>query len=195
MAIRKFKSSSIAVGSRTSRGVDKGVFFGGFNTIASVTLTSASSTISFTSIPSNYKHLRIHMMGRSTGASDAYGKLTFNGSTSGYYALHQLYGTGSSISCNAPDASTSYLQTGYFTLSGAASQNYAPMILEVLDYASTDKFKTVRNFSGYDVNSSSSFVLLRTALWKSTSAINQIDLTVNGGNYATNTVVTLYGME
>ncbi len=166
--------------------------------IATVTVGSGgASSISFTSIPSTYTHLQIRALARqASGTGEAYGKLNFNSdSTSGsYYSLHQLYGDGSSASAGA-DSTSTYMQTGYFPPSTGLASVYGGMVLDILDYTNTNKNKTVRNLSGFDVNGSGGFVLFRSGLWIKTSAITQIDLTVSNGVYAANTQFALYGVK
>jgi hypothetical protein len=169
-----------------------------YYSIATQTLGSGgASTVTFSSIPSTYSHLQIRAIARqASGTGEAYGKLNFNSdSTSGnYYALHQLYGDGSSANASV-DSSSTYMQTGYFPPSTALANVYGDMVLDILDYANTNKYKTVRNLSGFDVNGSGGFILFRSGLWQQTSAITRIDLTVSNGIYAQYSSFALYGVK
>jgi hypothetical protein len=66
-----------------------------FDSIASIT-TTASSSITFSSIPSTYKHLQIRWSGTTGAGSAAY--LRINGNTSSAYAYSDFYFNDSSFS-------------------------------------------------------------------------------------------------
>lgn len=171
---------------------------GAYDALATVTVPSGgAATVTFSGIPTGYKHLQIRALARqASGTGEAYGKLTFNGDTTSgnYYALHQIYGQGSSAAAGV-DSSSTYIQTGYFPPSTSLANVYGAMVLDVLDYSSTNKNKTVRNFSGFDVNGSGGFVLVRSGLWMQTAAITKIDMTVSNGIYAEGTQFALYGVK
>jgi hypothetical protein len=69
-------------------------------------------------------------------------------------------------------------------------------ILDVIDYASTTKYKTARLFSGADLNSTSvGNIGLGSGLWQSTSAVNSITVTmVQGTAINAGSTFALYGM-
>ena len=72
--------------------------YGAYDSLATVTLSSTTSSITFAGIPAGYKHLQIRMMvqtNRSSGVGDDIG-MTFNSSSTDYYGYHILYGNGSS---------------------------------------------------------------------------------------------------
>ena len=69
------------------------------------------------------------------------------------------------------------------------------LVLDVLDYADTNKFKTARALSGDDRNGNGYIALIST-LWRSTSAINQLDIySKDGQNLSTTTTLALYGIK
>jgi len=68
--------------------------------------------------------------------------------------------------------------------------------MDIHDYTSTTKNKTVRTFSGVsDNNVGGNGVALQTALYRSTNAISSITLVADGTAFATNTVYSLYGIK
>ena len=75
-----------------------------YESVATVTVgAGGSSSISFTSIPSTYKHLQLRISGLA-GAADAYLYLNSDTTNSNYY-MHSLYGNGSSAQAgSAPPA-------------------------------------------------------------------------------------------
>jgi hypothetical protein len=73
---------------------------------------------------------------------------------------------------------------------------FIPLIIDISDYASTTKTKTVRVFMGSEQNTSPRRILLASGLWNSTSAITTIALsTQSATNFTTNTLISLYGIK
>ena len=77
---------------------------GDYDSIATVTVgAGGSASITFSSIPSTYKHLQIRLFGRTTAANvQSYAKLEFNSDTTGanYYS-HYIQADGSTVAAGA----------------------------------------------------------------------------------------------
>lgn len=162
-----------------------------YESIATSNFTTNTAGITFSSIPSTYKHLQIRFMIKSQAATNDFSMYFNNVSSGGLYSFHNLSGNGASASA-----------TGY------ATQNYAQLmndfntsfpsgsvmsgIIDLLDYQNTNKYKTVRTLLGTDQNGAG-FIKLNSAMYQSTSAINQIDL-YNGYNWASGSFA-LYGVK
>jgi len=66
-------------------------------------------------------------------------------------------------------------------------------VTDILDYASTNKNKTVRTLGGFDANGSG-YVNLTSNLWSNTAAINTI--TINAvGTFNQYSQFSLYGIK
>jgi trimeric autotransporter adhesin len=169
---------------------------GSYDALATYTVGSGGvSNIQFAGIPSTYAHLQIRITARTTASTsfDAIA-LQFNGETSSVYTLHTLVGTGSSV---IGFASTPETQIGLDKAAGASlgSNIFAGIVCDILDYASTNKFKTTRSLGGVDANGSG-VVHLTSGLWRSTSAVNSVKLySYNGGNFVQHTNISIYGVK
>lgn len=161
-----------------------------FESIASATGTGSSGTITFSSIPSTYQHLQIRgiFFATSTGSID----ITFNGVTGTSYARHILSGSGSTVV--ASGASSQAAITDFFQ-SGLSSTNGSCFIVDLQDYASTTRNKTLRALVGNDYNNTDGRIALYSGLFNDTSAISSITLTCTQGNFTTNTSAALYGIK
>ncbi len=74
---------------------------GSYESIATVTVGTDATSISFSSIPSTYASLQIRMMSRMNAYNanaNITSRLTFNGDTSSTYWFHWLEGNGSTAS-------------------------------------------------------------------------------------------------
>lgn len=171
---------------------------GSYESIATVTSAGSSATLDFTSIVSDYKHLQIRGTARATGSTSGpmYVYLQLNSTTG--YARHQLRGNGASATA-AGATSETYAQIG----GGAADGSYLPanifsgIIIDIIDYASTTKNKTIRSFGGVDPNASDGAIVLSSnlATGLGTSAVTSITLRAPSGNFASGTVFSLYGIK
>jgi len=160
-----------------------------YESIATATGTGSSGTISFTTIPSGFKHLEIRAI--VSDVSEYSPNLQFNSDTGNNYAIHQLYGDGTSAAA-AGTANFNKINLG----SGArGTNNVAAFVCQILDYSSTSKNKTVRSFTGWDSNNTyPGYVGIHSGVWLSTSAVTRIDV-IMGGNFSTQTQIALYGIK
>jgi hypothetical protein len=169
-----------------------------YESIATATGTGSSGTISFTSIPSTYKHLQIRVLSRSS-ESATYGALYVrlgNGSidTGNNYAWHRLYGDGASAIAGAGSTTNQMLVAMTATTLPGSQTSFGGTIIDVLDYANTSKNKTLRGLTGFDYNGSG-YVGLQSGLGQSTSAVTNLDILTGGGNWLANSQFALYGIK
>lgn len=163
-----------------------------YESIQTVTVGSGGqSSISFTSIPSTYKHLQVRFAAINGNAQSTI--MQFNGDTASNYAKHTLngYGTGTQ--------GAGYPNGGYFNLQGyvvAGSSPYPVVgIADILDYTNTNKYKTTRILSGFDANGSGE-INFNSGLWQSTSAISSIVIKLeSGGTINQYSSFALYGVK
>ena len=165
---------------------------GSYESIASATGTGSSNTITFNSIPSGYSSLQIRC-NMDVVSSGGLLVVKVNGDTGANYTYHSLEGSGSAVAA-AGSGATSTAYFGFFS-SGTSSTYPAVSIIDVIDYASTTKYKTLRAFNGCDVNGAGGSVALNSVLWMSTSAITSISLTDNNSNYTSTATFALYGIK
>lgn len=166
-----------------------------YESIATVTVGSGgSSSIDFTSIPSTYKHLQLRCLGRTTAAvSNDVAYLRFNSDSGTNYSAHDLRGNGGVVAAGGyPSQNAMYLQR--FAGGNQASGMFGVVVADILDYANTSKYKTLRDSGGYDFNGSGN-VYLASGLWLSTSAITSMTMTTSSGNWAQYTQFALYGIK
>ena len=168
---------------------------GAYDSIATTTLATATSTITFSSIPATYTHLQIRILARGTVAS-AFASigLRFNNDSATNYSAHILGGDGSSASATADVSSTS-MNSGILAGGNAAASIFGAVIIDILDYADTNKYKTTRGIGANDQNGSG-ILRFASGSWRSTSAVTSIQMTENlGGNFAQYSSFALYGIK
>jgi hypothetical protein len=118
--------------------------------------------------------------------------MRFNGDTTGgNYTRHYLYGDGSSAASGG-NVSDGQLSIGYTSTS---ANIFGGGVVDVLDYTSTSKNKTIRSLAGYDANGSG-LIVLYSGLWSKTpEAITSISIYAGAGNINQYSQFALYGIK
>ena len=166
---------------------------GSFESIATAVGNGSSGVITFSSIPSTYKHLQVRVLGRSgTATNPTTYFLRFNADGGSNYAYHELKGDGSTASASGT-ASTSTARVGIIPSAGASANIMGTSIIDIHDYTSKTKNKTTRVFSAEDRNGAGN-IYLTSSLWMNTAAINELTLHT-ASNWTTTTVISLYGIR
>lgn len=159
----------------------------GFESIATTTVgAGGASYIEFTSIPSTYTHLQIRWVARSSFASS--GNIIslfarFNSDTGANYARHVLYGDGASIGVGGGGGTTS-MGISYVPAANYATGMFGSGVIDILDYANSNKFKTIRSLGGCDTNGTGTekgIQALYSGVWQSTSAVSTIRIACDSG--------------
>jgi hypothetical protein len=168
-----------------------------YESIATVTLGSTQSTITFSSIPSTYKHLQLRGIMRTsrTGGNDLL-SIRFNSDTGSNYSDHAFIGNGST-SIADKNVSASFINVQRSSSNFNSANIFGAFVIDILDYTSTSKAKTTRGLGGYDANGSGEVAFNSGAWYNTSNAINRIDLILP--NYTTNflqyTEFGLYGIR
>ena len=163
---------------------------GAYESIATVTVGTATPFDDFTSITGTYTHLQLRLSGFTT---NNFG-VQFNSDTSAAYTYHRLIGNGTSASASGASSTGRTLAT----FGAGASLSYATVsIVDILDYTSTAKTKTLRVLTGHDENSTTGEVALYSNLWTASPvAITSIRVLIeNASNIGVGSKIALYGIR
>lgn len=164
-----------------------------YEPIASQTLSSNATSVEFTGISSAYTDLIlvVRIIPQDTTNPAIIGQVG-NGSidTGSNYSMTNLYGTGSTAASNRTSSLT------YITFSreagiGNTTSTAFTGVYQFMSYANTNVFKTILEASGVASNG----VARSVGLWRSTSAIDRIKLSVSAGGFGTNSAFSLYGIK
>ena len=157
-----------------------------YEPIATQTLGSAVSTVTFSSITGTYTDLVLVFQGGSS--IDANIRMQVNGDTASNYSWTQLGTNGTSVASFRNSSDTSWLMNRYAYLSNNLNANF---IFNFMNYSNTTTNKTVINRSNSAANGTDTTV----GLWRSTAAITSITFSLSGGNYIVGSTFTLYGIK
>jgi hypothetical protein len=144
--------------------------------IASYT-ANGSNTAAFTNIPQTYKHLQIRMSlrGIGTAAVNDFCFIRFNDDFGTNYHSHWFegYGNGTFSTSNNNNLNFMYLGAASSIRDSNTPNLFATQIIDILDYTSTTKFKTVKMFYGFD-RGTEGVVGIAGGTWRNTAAITNI---------------------
>lgn len=165
-----------------------------FDSIATVNVGSGgASNISFTSIPSGYSHLQIRWYAQQL-TNNTMLNVKVNSDTGTNYTIHSLNGNGSSVGANYATPVQFIRQLRAYGVSDKAN-NCSVGIIDIFDYANTNKYKTFRMVGGTDTaTTGTGSAEIESGMWMSTSAITQLDLNVSY-NFTQYSSFALYGIK
>lgn len=160
-----------------------------YTPLATTTLANNTTTyIEFTSISGNYTDLVLIWSGQAYSATGNYLYLQFNGDTGTNYSTTYLTGNGSAAS-SGRFANRSNFNIDYNA--NPINGEITNRIIQLNDYSNSTTYKTgiVRS------NRASGGTDAIVGLWRSTSAITTIKLTIDQNYFASGTTFTLYGIK
>jgi len=155
-----------------------------YTPIATQTLGSNAVSITFSSISSAYTDLILVAIVKNSGSLNN-GQIKLNNDGSSNYSGSYLQGNGSAASSgrvtNTSVAYTNEISTTDWTVITA----------NIMNYSNTTTFKTMLIRGGTASDRTAAWA----DLWRSTSAISQIDFLTFGGNLLAGSTFTLYGVK
>jgi len=151
-----------------------------YEPIATTTLGSAQSSVTFSAISGSFTDLVLIIDGSFTAGGGI--DTQFNGDTGSNYSRTRIYGTGAGVVSNrSTNAGT--ISHGYISTSRSNT------IINIFNYANTTTYKTSIGRG----NAADARVQADVGLWRSTAAITSI--TLFGGTFTIGTTFTLYGIK
>lgn len=158
-----------------------------YEAIATTTLGSSTSEITFSSIPQTYTDLRVIYCPRPAGSS-SYAAMRLNNDTGTNYGMQYMTGQGTSRLAQRNNAQSFF----YLINSGALVTNQsASIIIDIFNYTNTNMQKSILVQSGIGITMVEKSVGAYTAGF---SAVTTVNLRLNTGNLASDSTATLYGI-
>lgn len=158
-----------------------------YDPIASTTLTSSASSVTFSSIPADYRDLILVCNGLWSATLGADIRMTVNGDATNYYQVY-MYGNGSSAS-SAASGANAYL-VPWPTSLGYSSSDALQLTFNIMDYSATDKHTSFL----WRGNNASTGTIASAGRWGVTTAVSSITFTLDTGQYGAGATFSLYGV-
>jgi hypothetical protein len=151
--------------------------------LATVTLGTATASVTFSSIPATYRDLILVIQGTNTSSGNS--RLQVNGDSGNNYNQVRMYGAGGLPGSDSASNIASLDMSSMSTSSGYQA------VIQLMDYSATDKHKTILSRTQ---ESNISAVLANAGRWANTAAITSVTTFTAAGSYASGSTFSLYGV-
>ena len=176
---------------------------GALTLISSQVLAAAASSVTFSSIPGTYNHLKLVILARSTAAAnnDAAMLMQFNGDTTSNYDNAEFGNSNTSVGASLSNRVAYYIGAAG---SGIPANTMAAGVFAAIEiiiplYSGTTLEKTAKAngaWAGYQTSSTAGGAFLGSCVWKNTAAITSIVFSpFTGPNFAIGSAFYLYGVN
>jgi hypothetical protein len=168
-----------------------------FNLIEIKNLSSAVSSVTFSSIPSTYTDLLLKASTRQSGNADGNQlSVTFNGLSSGY-SRKLLFGYGSGVGAGS-GSSEAFARIAFAQSSTYTSSTFNSFELYIPNYASSND-KPFSSNAGSEGNTTTIYAqAIYAGLWSNSAAITSLTIADDGStgtNFVVNSTFYLYGIK
>ena len=181
------------------------VSFGSFDLLETTTLSTDTASVTFSGLGaySDYKHLQIRYTARGVDSTSTVTNNGFNfyinADTGSSYTYHRLKGSGSAVSAFGSSSPFTSGIAGRLLSSGATAGAFSSGVVDILDFNSVSKFKTIRTLSGHvdPAVSSANVITLDSVAWLNTDAITSLLFNAQTGSadLAAFSRLSLYGVK
>jgi hypothetical protein len=144
--------------------------------------------VTFSSIPATYRDLILIGNVKASATVDNM-NMRLNGDTGSNYSYVIMRGNGSST-FSSSEASQTFMRMDLFP-SGVTTTGNANYIVQVMDYAQTDKHKTVLNRH----NDAAQLVGAIAGRYAITTAVSSVSFFINSTTFAAGTTFQLFGVN
>jgi hypothetical protein len=156
-----------------------------YTPIASQTLTSAASSVTFSAIPQDYRDLVLVAV--AAGSTTLQGRIRLNGDTSGNYNYVRMSSSGSAATSVSAASQTS----GFISaIAQATTTGALQMNINIMDYSATDKHTSIISRADQSANGTEAFA----NRWANTAAVTSVQILTSTGNWAAGSTFSLYGI-
>lgn len=157
-----------------------------YEPIATTTLSSAQSTVTFSSISGSYTDLVVIVTGNKSGTGSSDISWRANGDTGSNYSQTTIYGTGS----GSPQSDRGSNVTA--SRAGRVGASQSVSILNFFNYSSTVTYKSSISKGSVGDN----LIIYQMGLWRSLNAITSLDFTLaTADNFSSGCTFTIYGIK
>jgi hypothetical protein len=158
-----------------------------YTPLATVTLGSSASSVTFSSIPATYRDLIIVVNAQCDGLGAA--NYRANGDSGSNYPYVTLRNNGSTPSSGSGTFTQFVAQDA-----SATSGTRIMSVFQIMDYSATDKHKTGLARASYNQNSNGADVTEANAVrWANTAAINSLQV-LSSNPFVAGSTFNLYGV-
>ena len=167
-----------------------------YTLISSTVLSTTTSSVTFSSIPSTYTDLVIRVGGRTDQAAVAASvRFYINGNTSSVYSFTRMLGTGSAVSTYTSGTGNELYFNNGASGSSSTANSFGIAEIYIPNYQSTTS-KPMFSYQAQETNASAANMGVTAGLTTISSAITSIEVLTNPSqSYVAETSFYLYGIK
>jgi hypothetical protein len=165
-----------------------------YESIATVTASGSSDTLTLSSIPSNYKHIELRCFMRTAGSTSV-DQATFVkvNNTFASYNSFMYAGNNNNALPSVGAGASGYLMNTPTGVAGALY--YSGSVMQILNYSNTSQNKSGMDFNTYYLPSPNGATFVYSGYWPVTAAVDSVSFISTNGNWTSSSYVALYGIK
>jgi hypothetical protein len=160
--------------------------------IASQVLGTAAATVTFSAILGTYKDLILKVSVRNSLTQEDM-LLRINNDSSTLYSRVQLRGNGTQASSSINSAQTSIKLENAVVGSGYTANTFSNHEIYIPNYTASQN-RQISSFAVIENNGTEAFAIAHAGLYRSSTAITQVDLIASSGTFISGSSFYLYGL-
>ena len=161
-----------------------------YTALQTTTLSSATTTVTFSNLPTTgFRDLVLVISARATQENNRGFAVRYNGDSGANYNYVWGFAFPNSTTSGFENSVTSL---PFVVTPGSNTTDYATIVINILDYAATDKHKTGlarTDFIGADAR-----LFMTAGRWANTNAITSIAIGLSANTFASGSTFSLYGI-
>ncbi len=171
-----------------------------YEPIQTTTLSSATASYTFNSIPSTYTDLVVIFSGQQNSVFSGRNLyIRFNGDSGTNYGSVQILATGDGSAYSGTDSNQTACYGPLINSTGTTS-GPSVAVMNILNYTNSSTFKTMVNYGGgASVYSSGTnvgvYVGNNVSTWRNTAAITSVTILSSNNDMTSGSTLTLYGIK
>jgi hypothetical protein len=172
---------------------------GDYDQIGKIVLSTTASSINFTNIPTDYRHLELLFSGRCNYSGNIEPMcLRINGDTSTNYDLQAHYTNTTSTPVASESIANSFIYINSYLVGNTGTANMVTTCRALFpDYKNTTSEKSIISESGseWSTNASARVIYHTSGHWRSSSPITSISIFPATSQFTIGTMAAIYGIR
>jgi hypothetical protein len=164
--------------------------------IATTTLGSNTTSVTFSGIPSTYTDLVVRMSVRGNDSTPSdWALVRFNSDTATNYSVTRVFGDGVTANSGRNSSATSTRIFGAATAAGATANTFSNLEIYIPSYTASQN-KPFSAFGASENNATTAEIAANAGLWRNTATISSMAITPFGSTlWLSGSTFYLYGIK
>jgi hypothetical protein len=169
-----------------------------FDLIQRITLATNTTTVSFNTLPSSYKDLRVYIVGRGSSANiriRCYMTVN-NDTTAANYIQYEWYQEDNALGAEMYTSGSETRAIGVVPAASADASTFSATEVWAYDYNNTSAYQGFTGWTACPRRDNSGYDRWQTGnTWLSNAAVTNLSFYLGAGDWVTNSTFYLYGQK